>query len=136
MRSMSGTDDQVIGERVHILSDGLGYLIEAQKRVSGKLGPQALEPTPENIRTYALALHQEVDELINELNWKPWKAAKPIDHQKAAAEFADILAFVGLFGVYLEAVGIDRATLAAAYAEKSWLNIARLTGQVEGYGKG
>ena len=110
------------------LANGLNALMHTQSYVSGILGRETLDPTPENIRTYALALSQEIHEFINELGWKPWKAQKARDRARVLDEFADVLAFVGLFVVYLRAMGALPTDLAEAYVDKSQVNIKRLEG--------
>ena len=43
----------------------------------------------------AVALYSEVDELLREFTWKPWKKGwRQPDKQRVAAEIADILHFV------------------------------------------
>lgn len=92
-------------------------------------------PTPDQIRTYFLALIVETVELMNELpGWKPWKKPKLMNPEYVMDEFADILAFLGVILNYLRELGIDPADLADAYARKTNINIARFNGEVEGYG--
>lgn len=112
---------------------GLLTLAETQHIVSGQL-PGALEPNEENFRTYALALHDEIGEFVRELGWKPWKKPTPINKERVSDEFADLLAFLGLFIHYMRDLGIDPYTLALQYAEKSRVNIDRMHGKVDGYG--
>lgn len=115
------------------LALALRTLADTQYLVSGQL-PGALEPTRENFAVYALSLHDEVGEFVRELGWKPWKKAVPVDRERAADEFADILAFLGLFIHYLDKLGIDPWDLATQYQKKSRVNIERMHGRVEGYG--
>jgi len=50
--------------------------------------------TPEEwVQKKALALIDEVAELLNEVNYKWWKNPKPVDKQKVAGELIDILHF-------------------------------------------
>lgn len=114
---------------------GLRSLAETQYLVSGQL-PGALEPTKENFAVYALSLHDEIGEFVRELGWKPWKKDFDIDRTRVADEFADILAFLGLFIHYLDRLGISPSDLARQYREKSEVNIRRMHGEVEGYGPG
>lgn len=120
------------------LSQGLQTLLHTQKLVSGMVndalphGDQ--KPTRDQVRTYFLATIVEMVELMNELNWKPWKRSeKEVNVEKVADEFADILAFMGVILNYLKAEGIDVYTLAAQYGRKSKVNIDRFNGRVEGY---
>lgn len=94
-----------------------------------------LQLTPENVRTFGLALIQEINEFINELpRWKPWKREKEVDRERIADEFADILAFLGMFISWADQLGISTQDLAEAFIKKSRVNVQRLTGNVEGYG--
>jgi len=108
---------------------GLKSLSNVQIGVSDLVGaiPSDGElPTGDQLRTYFLALMVETTELMNELNWKPWKKTqKEIDKPKVCDEFADILAFLGIITVYLESFGITSEELAAAYTKKSKVNVER-----------
>lgn len=120
------------------LAQGLKSLEDTQKLVSGMvssaLPPEGEVPSRDQIRTYFLATVVELVELMNELNWKPWKQSeKDIDVVKVADEFADILAFLGVILNYLHSCGVNTDTLAAQYARKSKVNIDRFNHRVEGY---
>ena len=75
-----------------------------------------------------LAIHTEVDELAQEVGWKPW--AEPhgwINRQQALGEIVDIMHFVGNMLTHLNATGEE---LTAAYKAKQHKNLQR---QLEGY---
>ena len=92
--------------------------------------PWGRVPTKDAIRSYVLALFVELGEFVQELDWKPWKNGKKIDKERVADEFADILAFLGVILVHLEALGIDEADLAKAYRMKSVTNLRRFLGEL------
>ena len=80
------------------------------------------------IRTYALSIVCETMELIQELNWKPWKKTKKeIDREKVKKEFADIIAFIGVLTTILKTYGIEPEELGRAYAEVERDNVKRFT---------
>lgn len=108
------------------LQDGLSSLLRAQGVVSGKR-PGCLEPTPDNVRVCMLAITEEAHELGRELNWRNWHEPKPVDKGRALEEYADILAFAGLMGIYVEVLtGCSTREMAAAYAAKSEVTLKKL----------
>lgn len=120
---------------------GLRHLVEVQRQVSGMVpGTITEEVTNEQVTTSAFALNGEVFELAQKLGWKPWKANKAsFAHEEAydiAEEYADILAFLGLFTNYvLQRTGLTIEELAEAYQQKTEKNIRRFEGKEgEGYG--
>ncbi len=120
------------------LEDGLSLLYAVQV-VTSSLNPDCIpdvniEPTSDQIRTYFLALIGETYELMNELNWKPWKKPKQVDQLRVIDEFADILAFLGIIIVYMDRMGISPHSLATGYSTKTRVNIDRFLGKVAGYG--
>jgi len=121
------------------LEDGLSFLHSVQS-ITSDLNPDCIpevgdEPSPDQIRTYFLALIGETYELMNELNWKPWKKSKQVNKARVIDEFADVLAFLGIIVVYMQRMGISPAALADGYATKTRINIDRFLGKVEGYYK-
>ncbi len=125
-------------EDVNRLENGLQVLARVQEQVSGMVGAIPIEgklATPDQVRTYFLALIRECSELLEEFNWKPWKKERAVDHGRASAEFADILAFLGIIIVYMRREGVLPGDLADAYAKKSSLNVSRFNGEVDGYGR-
>ena len=120
------------------LRAGLGFLFTIQCTTSainpGCIPELGTTPTPDQLRTYFMALVVETSELLQELNWKPWKRDKAISSVRVADEFADILAFLGIILVYLQRLGISLDELTAAYESKTEVNIDRFLGRVEGYG--
>lgn len=121
---------------------GLSLLLDVQRNVSA-LVPGAVNeankdtglvepPTKDQIRTVYTALSVELAELIQELDWKPWKNKVP-NTVNIANEFADILAFLGLLIFYLNSMGVSPYTLVKAYVEKTETNINRFQHKVEGY---
>jgi hypothetical protein len=134
----SGDIETVVDENSMLkLFAGLSVLLDTQGLVSGMVSnalPHSGPPTRDQVRTYFLATMVELVELMNELNWKPWKRSeREPDVEKVADEFADILAFLGVILNYLKAYGIDPYTLAGQYARKSKINVDRFNGLVEGY---
>lgn len=119
------------------LARGLRFL-ETVQSVTSAINPNCIpdlgsKPSADNIRTYALALFIELGEFIQEFDWKPWKEARGIDRGRITDEFADILAFLGIFLVYMSRMGISMEDLAARYVVKTQVNIARFIGEVPGY---
>lgn len=118
---------------VTLLAEGLAVLAATQ-RVVGSVVPGWVEGHPNYVRTTFLALIVELAELLQELNWKPWKEPREVDLDKVVEEFADILAFLGYIILWLEDMGKMPGHLAIAYQVKTEINIERLAGEVEGYG--
>lgn len=119
------------------LAMGLEYLRFVQNTTSsltkGCIPDEIDLPSKDAIRTYFLALIVETGELIQELNWKPWKEDKQINHARVADEFADVLAFLGIIIVYLDRHGISPTILSEAYNNKTKINVSRFLGHVDGY---
>lgn len=106
---------------------GLRVLLETQRDVTPKLDPQIFErPIGETTRTYILAAIHEMHELLDELDWKLWTPAKPLNKERIADEFADILAFLGIIEwVLFHRVGLTPEELAKAYKAKTKENAER-----------
>lgn len=120
------------------LYDGLHLLLSIQS-VTSRMTPDCIPPagdppTPDQIRTYFTALIVEITELLQELNWKPWKQERDVNLKRVADEFADILAFLGIIQVYLSRLGLSSSDLADAYVNKTMVNVSRFNGEVPGYG--
>jgi hypothetical protein len=119
------------------IGDGLQSLADIQVEVSGMVNdavPTTGEIPPANILTYGFAFIKEATELMDELGWKPWKPRKPINKERVADEFADILAFLGLLTIYvMRLADLTTDDLAAAYLRKSDVNVARFSGEVAEY---
>lgn len=119
------------------IEGGLRALAGVQSVVSAQVKdalPVGGDVPPTNILTYGYAFIKEVTELMDELGWKPWKPRKPIDVERVADEFADVLAFLGLLVLYvLRLTGLTTADLAAAYMRKSDVNMDRFNGLVPEY---
>lgn len=127
-------------EALEALSDGLGVMASIQSVVSPELTPGLFADdgglTKEGVAVVAAALQVELGEFINELDWKPWKKHS-VDREAVVEEFADIMAFLGLLMLHLEArYGIAVEDLADAYLTKSVKNVDRANGRSgeEGYG--
>lgn len=118
-----------------LLAEGLLALTNTQRGVSSLVENFEGTPTKEQIASTVLAMIVETSELGQELNWKPWKKVKDIDVARVTDEFADILAFLGLLMVHLQRMGIEPGHLAEAYRKKTKVNLSRLKGEVQGYGK-
>ena len=129
-------------DALHSLVCGLGALVAVQAVVSPRLTPFLFENpykpgklTKEGVTAVSAALMVEVAELINELDWKPWKTKAP-DPAKVTEELADVLAFLGMLLLHLEASGIDLSQMAEDYYRKALKNVDRSNGASgeEGYG--
>ena len=120
------------------IGQGLKALVAIEEWVQRAGGaPEALEVTPENVRTFFLAWQQELHELMNEFpNWKPWKPAKTIDKRRIIDEYADVLAFQALITSYIRKLGITPFDLTYGFINKSKTNVERLQGRIAGYGWG
>jgi transcriptional regulator with XRE-family HTH domain len=115
---------------------GLIGLRDAQQAVSGAYGAvpeEGAQPTGDQLRSVLLALHVEIDELAQELDWKPWKIKDVTSSAKAASELADVLAFLGLLIIYLERMGLTVTQMARTYESKSELNMQRAMMEVKDY---
>jgi dimeric dUTPase (all-alpha-NTP-PPase superfamily) len=109
------------------VADGLRAWLRIQELVEEVGMPEALEPTGENIRTYMLALLEEVHEFGREINWRPWHEGRPIAVHPALKEYADMMAFMGLLGVYLmKLTGVTPDLIADAYRQVSIDNMTLL----------
>lgn len=115
------------------LFTGLEFLRSVQMRTSA-LVPGCIPdgndlPTQTQLQTYSLAMMVELAEFVQELPWKPWKKnPKPLDPERVADEFADILAFMGILIEYLDRMGITPEDLARAYNKKTEVNVQRFLG--------
>jgi len=87
--------------------------VELQHKFNLKVNPNYLkELTPVH---WTLAIHQEVSEAIDSLNWKWWKDVnKPIDVDNLKIETVDILHFVISFYLSLAEGNIEEVTNAIA----------------------
>ena len=93
---------------------------QGDKRLSECLGE------PEVLRTYVLAAIVELTELLQEMDWKPWRdKEKLMDQDKVMEEFADVLAFIGVIITILGSHGFSTKQLADAYARKEQVNVGR-----------
>lgn len=110
-------------------------LVSWQRDVSAlRNGP--LKASRGNITAYSLAMVVETGELLNELNWKPWKPDKVLSPMRVMDEFADITAFyLILQDLICQELGVTPWELLDAYISKSDVNRARLNGEVPGYEK-
>jgi hypothetical protein len=122
-------------EPFEFLAAGLRLMANVQQDVSisvpNCIPPKNELPTKDAVRTYILAMINETCELLQELDWKPWKSKNTIDIPKVVDEFADILAFQGIIIHYLNLLGITPNMLAEGYRLKSIKNIERLFGMHE-----
>ncbi len=118
----------------HPIVHGLNYLIDTEQRVNAER-PQDMLGGKDATRTYVLAMMVELSELVQELDWKPWKSqTKPVDRHRVADEYADVLAFLGIITANVMAqTALTAQDLAEAFDRKTLVNISRANGQVEGY---
>lgn len=128
--------DRVNQDETNSLYSALMMLKEIQHDVSSMV-PGAITdapPSPDQIRTYFLAMAVEIYELMSEFpGWKPWKEPKAVNRERVVDEFADILAFTGVILNYIDQLGISMVDLARGYAHKTNVNISRFNGEVDGY---
>lgn len=82
----------------------------------------------EEVRLLALALMVETGEMLQKLNWKPWKKTKKfVDRLAVLEELADMMHFYVEMCVVL---GFSAGDISAAYHAKSDVNEKRVA---EGY---
>jgi len=106
--------------------------LRAYKTETNKMAGMTVteENAIEMLRVYTLALHSELNELLAEFNWKPWKKTqKPVDVKHAAKEFGDILAFIGTLITALDAMGISPQILSDGYVSAELENLRRFNGE-------
>jgi len=112
---------------------GLSMLMGVQRIVSapvpGCIPEDGMPPSKDAMRTYFMALVVELGELLQETDWKPWKDKQHIDRENIAEEFADVLAFLGVILIQLDALGVPPGVLANAYIHKTGKNVARFLGE-------
>lgn len=127
------------------LAQGLNVLTSIQSNVSSPLIREDTSASAaglkhrewkEHIRTYGLALMMEVGELINELDWKPWKFRHEVDFENVVKEYSDVLAFLGIVTLLLERrfPGFTTAVAARKYIDVSLDNVERIKGNRSQYG--
>jgi dimeric dUTPase (all-alpha-NTP-PPase superfamily) len=80
------------------------------------------------------AIVVELSELMQELDWKPWKQKGIVDKAKVREEMADVIAFIGvLLDNIIAHTEITLEEIAVIFARKTELNIARANGAIENY---
>jgi NTP pyrophosphatase (non-canonical NTP hydrolase) len=100
------------------------------------LSIRAGRPPAGQVHTYVTALLVEAGELMNELNWKPWKARRALDPARVLDEYADVVAFTLLVGAMLaDLLGVTLGDVEAAYAKKLEVVAVRQAGGAPGYEK-
>ena len=104
--------------------DRLHEMFDMQFRFMKRL--KVTKATPDNLRTMFTAITVELAELMQELNWKPWKKTRKYsDTDKVLEEYVDVFHFVMELGLLL---GICPRVLYEAYLEKMRVNIKRQKG--------
>lgn len=114
---------------------GINALVEWQNNLQHDIdGPIAL--TKDNTAQFFLAMIVEAGELVNTLNWKRWKNMHPIDYQKTAGEWGDLLAFFLMnTDLVCQALGCLPSDLVTHYLMRTTdKNRARFTGKISEYG--
>lgn len=106
--------------------NGLAELAEAQQPLLDHFGHNTIHP--DNLARYGNALMIEVAEFVNETGWKVWKPGFEPDCAKLKEEFADVLAFLGVWINLLKLHDLTPGDLAAAYVEKRDKNVRRALG--------
>ena len=113
------------------LAGGIDYLKAMQRPLLERIGHDNLDH--DTLARYGLALMIEVAEATNETSWKAWRT-RPADLDRVREEWADIFAFIGVWMLLLEKMGISTEDLAREYDMKNEENHRRFNGEVEGYG--
>lgn len=111
--------------------DKLENIFEYQKRFDTELcDTRGLHDIPMEqwIQKETLAMLSELAELIDEVNFKWWKNAKPVDTGKVKDELVDILHF---FVSMCLKTGMDADELHRRYLDKNRENFARQHGTSE-----
>ena len=97
------------------MGDALARVREYHERLGYPALPCNTEDKYRQAREIMLAMSQEVAELTDSMQWKPWRAARNYAHHNMLEESADILFFMdSLFMLF----GISWADLAQAIADK------------------
>lgn len=118
-----------------MIERGLQTIILAQRAISGQV-PGALDGDRRATVDAAYALIAEIHETVNETNWKPWKAQALPKPDRIIEEFADVLAFLGVFAINL-AESCDMTPdlfvkkVAEQYYKTSFANLERFRNGVE-----
>lgn len=109
--------------------DRLDHIMILQKRFQTQVDQRALDDfNQEYIKDMCIAAHSEVTEILNEINWKPWKKTEKIVYtEKYKEEVIDLFHFVLNLAI---AGGMDSNELYDMYLSKINENIKR---QEEGY---
>lgn len=115
---------------------GLRMLMTIQARNAGALPDHLRDYDDADFRTAALGAFVELGELVNECQWKPWRAydpPTPEGKQRAVKEFADVLHMLAWIGNNLnERLGITGLDLAEGFMAVAAENRARFEGRVPG----
>ena len=117
------------------LESGLRVLVNEQRTVNEGRADQ-ISGSKAAASMNGLALVVEVSELLQELNWKPWKGPKAVDREAVAMELADVLAFVGNLIIVVQAqTGLNMMEIVEAYRLKTNENVKRAEGAVAAYAR-
>jgi hypothetical protein len=116
------------------MADALQILVQTQQDMKDL---QKFELTDDDwLRTIMLSMHQEVDELLQELRWKPWALKdargrrRRVNKELATYEAADIFAFIGsLLAILQEEYDITPLDIMEALANKVPKTAERLKNQ-------
>lgn len=124
--------------RVKALIVGLRTLMGMERQIALNIPGSPLpskKATPKMVRTYCLALIDEVTELLTEFNWKPWKKTFELDEDAVLKEMTDILAFTGcLLNLVSGQLDVSAQDLAEEFCRTTDENIKRANGKRKGYG--
>jgi NTP pyrophosphatase (non-canonical NTP hydrolase) len=114
----------------------LRQLLSIQYRASTEVNGGPPRPTRHALAQYAFALVTEVGELMQLLNWKPWKKDRPTNKAEVLDELADVWAFTLLLtNLVMDAVDASAEDVEAAYLKKTQVNLIRARGEVPDYGR-
>lgn len=107
--------------------EGFQSMVGQQRLISSLAGYKD-QPTKSQVVEAGFALVNEVNEFIDELDWKSWKTSE-IDKEKVAEEFADVMAFFFLnAAIACDRAGLGPGDLVEAYKNKSIKNVKRMFG--------
>ena len=109
-------------------------LLEKQKELQNRLiSDRNLKNMTDNkeywLKQMTLSLFSEVNELMNELNWKHWKNEKELDYEAIKYEAIDILHFLLTVFIVLD---MTEKEIVDYYMNKNKENHERQEGKIKG----
>jgi len=114
---------------MYILNELLKKQKELQERLIRERKLPKLTDTNYWLKQNVLAIFSETNELLDEINWKHWKAEKELNIENIKYETIDLLHFLLTIFVVLD---MDEVDIRNYYLNKNKENHARQDGVVEG----